>query len=240
MEKQTIKHIWSYFQNLSHEEQRLFCYDKKEWKSYKISHKETANSGRLDLKQIQAISKELIGKEVYIVHNHPTQTPSPSNPDHFQYRYIESILLLYGITIKDYLIVSKYGYYSFEEAGYLRKKPAISSLSYGKETPIAIPNVSFQDEVNKQASHIKQLSQTYKEMIFHPKMQYGNQESFSPDFFLEKEKQLVYQNIFFQVRDTQNPNQLNRLQYINKIIDPIEIYWIEKDSIRPLKLEGIL
>ena len=232
--------MWSYFQHLSHEEQRIFFYDKQEWKTYKISHKETANSGKLDLQSILHISQELLGKEVYIVHNHPTQTSEPSNPDHFQYQYIESILLLHGISVADYLIVSKYGYYSFKEAGHLTNHSPAPFHKTEKEKVISIPNLSMADTIQTYTSQIIQLSNTYAEMIFHPNIQYGVSSSFTPEFFLEKEKQLVYQNIYFQKKERNDVAQLERLRYIDKIIDPIEIYWITEDKVQPLKIEGIL
>lgn len=238
MDKQLLKYFWSHFKSLNIENQILFVYQNNQWKSFKISYKETAYSGQLNLDAIRKFANSLKGEEVYIVHNHPSMPPNPSNPDYLQYRYIQSILFLYDIKVIDFLIVSHFGYYSFQEAGELIDIPSYK-CEISDSVPIQLEKCSLSYYIHQNKESILSVSKNYREFLYNTDEQYGSIKDFSPSFILEKEKRLGFKNIFFRNK-THDKNEIERLKCIDRILDPIEIYWIETNTFIPLKLEGII
>lgn len=237
LDKQTIKYFWSFFEKLTIENQYLFGQKDGKWFAYKVSKNETDSSGELDVNKIAKIAKEIEGSSVYIVHNHPSQEPLPSNPDRYQYVYIHSILSLLNIPIEDYLIVSDCGYFSFKEANYLLENIPYVNLPT-KAEKIETPNLGFCELVEKEKDTILRLAETYNEFIFNNRVQYGTTSEFDGSFLLKKEAAFTFKSIFFKKR--KSDDDLLRLKHIDRMIDPIEIYWIDTNSISPLKLEGVI
>ncbi len=56
---------------------------------------------------------------IIIAHNHPSQTPTPSQADINITNRLKDVANLIGIELLDHIILTKNGYFSFSEEGYL-------------------------------------------------------------------------------------------------------------------------
>jgi len=239
MDKTTLKYFWSHFNHLKTETEYLFSYQHGKWSAHKIAKDlERESSGELDESKIVEIATSLKGSQIYIVHNHPTGFPNPSNPDFYHYDYIRALLSFYNLKVEDFLILSNVGYFSFKESGYMKSGPYYQT-QIDKEGLVTVPNASIValDESNYQS--VLNLSEQCTEFIFHSTKQFAAIHDFSPSFLVQHKDELSERNVFFR-RKTECPNELERLRTINIFLNPIEIYWIAQNEITPLKLEGII
>lgn len=82
----------------------------------------------LNPRQIIRHAASLDAPELILVHNHPSGNPHPSQPDIDCTRNLAKGLQLCGITLLDHVIITKGGYFSFNEQHYLpepkRNNPA--------------------------------------------------------------------------------------------------------------------
>lgn len=210
------------------EKQMAFAYKNGSWSAHHISKNETANSGETDVDHIASISHLLEGADVYIVHNHPGQTPEPSNPDYFQYGYIRSILALCRVDVTDYMIVSPYGYFSFKEAGLLRENQPFS-FTDSKAENIRGPILFRRIDLIQEKENVLALAEQYGEIILNNRFQYGTEQAFDGTFLLKQERFLSGKNIFFKRISTKD--DLVRLQHIDRLLDPIDIYLIKGEQL---------
>lgn len=85
------------------------------WISNDVSDSATNSSFEKFTKAVQYY-KEVQGKNPIIVHNHPKVSPKPSLMDYKNAELLNSWGSILGIEIADYMVFSKFGYYSFVEA----------------------------------------------------------------------------------------------------------------------------
>ena len=249
MNKSTLKYFWSHFKQLKIENEYLFAHRNGEWTAYNLSRvdeeqlqgepdEKKRSQGELDEEKLNTIAPSLVGSQLYIVHNHPSEPPTPSDFDVYHYQYIRAILSGHNLEVTDFLIVSNLGYYSFKEAGYLDTSPLYQTQT-GKEIPVTIPFASTVTLDKKYQEELWNLSQTYTEFIFFKENQFVATHDFSPAFLTNLLDTISQRNVFYR-RRTNCPNELERLRAIDAILRPIEIYWVSENETIPLKLQGVI
>ncbi|PGK51530.1 hypothetical protein CN918_27450 [Priestia megaterium] len=239
MDKSTLKYFWSHFKQLKVENEYLFAYRHGNWSAHKISRKnEYQTEGQLDEDKLNDIAPALVGSQIYIVHNHPTGSPEPSDFDFYHYSYIRALLSGHNLELSDFLILSSMGYFSFKEAGYINSAPLYHS-QVAEEGAAIIPYASTVSLEESQHHQLWELAQQYTEFIFHKDKQYVATHDFSPTFLTPLIENIWQKNVFYR-RQTNCPNELERLRAIDALLSPIEIYWVTENETIPLKLQGVI
>jgi uncharacterized membrane protein YcgQ (UPF0703/DUF1980 family) len=69
----------------------------------------------VDVELLTAVAVKTLAKAVIISHNHPSGNLTPSEADRSLTRNVVKALKFFDITLLDHIIVTKNGYYSFNE-----------------------------------------------------------------------------------------------------------------------------
>lgn len=77
----------------------------------------TINATMVDVELLTAVAVKTLAKAVIISHNHPSGNLTPSDADKSLTRNIVKALKYFDISLLDHIIVTKNGYYSFNEKG---------------------------------------------------------------------------------------------------------------------------
>jgi hypothetical protein len=233
-----IKSIWKTFEKLKIEKQRLFYLEETQLSYIDITANSNEYSGSVDEQLLLRCQSDLYKKKVIAVHNHPKQKPYPSNNDYFQKKHLEAMLSLLGVELVDYVIVSPYGYFSFQENDVFSPFFYINTSDSNIELVKGVPKIMTLDDIKHYESDFRKLFAAYNEMIYTPEKVYVGCVQIDASFLLGKQAKLSERNIFFKVKESEN--DLHRLEAINRVIEPFEIYWITKETFFPLKANGIL
>lgn len=75
----------------------------------------TINATMVDVELLTAVAVKTLAKAVIIAHNHPSGNLTPSEADRSLTRNVVKALKFFDITLLDHIIVTKSGYYSFNE-----------------------------------------------------------------------------------------------------------------------------
>lgn len=75
----------------------------------------TINATMVDVELLTAVAVKTLAKAVIIAHNHPSGNLTPSEADRSLTRNVVKALKFFDITLLDHIIVTKNGYYSFNE-----------------------------------------------------------------------------------------------------------------------------
>jgi hypothetical protein len=233
-----IKNIWEFFKRDKKESFCLFFLQDNTLSHEKVSKNETINSCEIDLKKLANLYEKLNGKEVIAVHNHPTSDPTPSYPDFFQKKYTESLLNLIGATMSDYGIVSPYGFLSFKDAKLLESRENIQPIKQHEFDEVKLPALLLSSDIEKYKDSIVNKLNTYPEIIYNNNEQYGS-FLLPGDLLVEKSGNFMSKCLFFYNEKSDTLN-LDRLNDINIVFEPFEIYLLDKENLIPLKKAGIL
>lgn len=207
------------------------------WKAEQISSNGTPNSADLINEYLtDAILniKENGVKEVYIVHNHPIANPKPSFMDYYNHKTIESFLRLSGLKALDYLIVSPYGYYSFKEDGRMDNTPSFEEAGEVIPLQFALGSLS---EVNEKKHEIMELLSQYDEVMITPEGSFaGSKLNFTKLF--KNFEEIKGNHLFFS--KCMSDEYLSRLNDIQKVFSPIEIFSTQHQDFIPLIVSGVI
>lgn len=75
----------------------------------------TINATMVDIELLTAVAVKTLAKAVIISHNHPSGNLTPSEADRSLTRNVVKALKYFDIMLIDHIIVTKHGYYSFNE-----------------------------------------------------------------------------------------------------------------------------
>lgn len=233
-----IKDVWNVFKHEKNELFYLFYEENGNLNHEKISMNESKTSGEVDLNVLIRIAPFLSGKTVIAVHNHPDDKPTPSFPDFVQKKYLESILRLINVTLKDYVIVSAYGYISFADSGIHQYKSHFQCKQYDSVESVSLPLLMMSSLVKKNEADIKSLLGKHSEVIYTPSKQYAS-NCFPGDFLLANKEDFSSKTIYFCSGELSDSIMV-RLRDINEVIEPNEIYHLVNNNLIPLKKNGIV
>ena len=82
-----------------------------------VQQKGTVNHVAIHPREVVKAALEKKASAVIMVHNHPTGDTTPSKADIDVTRKVKEALDAMGIVLHDHVIVGKFGYYSFRDAG---------------------------------------------------------------------------------------------------------------------------
>lgn len=237
MKNALIELTQSLYKQVDIEIQYLLYQVKGSWKAEQISSNGTPQSADLIpeflVDAIAGIRSHGV-TDVVIVHNHPAAHPKPSFMDYYNHQTIESYLRLFGLKAVDYLIVSPFGYYSFEEDGRMTGSEYQVSL----DTPVSIPlSLSSLDEVESQTSVILDTLEAYEEILVTPNGSYAASSLGFASFF-EKFEEIKGNHLFFCKR--QDDEYYTRLNDVYKVFSPLEIFQVQEDTLVPLVVNGVM
>ncbi|MGN5650551.1 JAB domain-containing protein [Bacillus sp. Brlt_9] len=126
--KKLLNYLNSLYKDQLLEKQYLVFQDQNNkfhhfWISNDVSDSATNSSFEKFTKAVLQY-KEINGKNPVIVHNHPKVSPEPSLMDYKNAELLNTWASILAIEIADYMVFSKYGYYSFFEANEWSSFPA--------------------------------------------------------------------------------------------------------------------
>lgn len=111
------QYLRSRMEHLSHEEIHVVLLDR----SKRILHHERVSSGGTsmaiaDVKMIMKPAVERLADGIILAHNHPSDTPYPSNHDNTLTSHVKQACRVMGIELIDHIIVCRAGrYYSYND-----------------------------------------------------------------------------------------------------------------------------
>lgn len=228
--KKILEMLKQLYKNEKNEKQYMIFRDGyKNYFYYLISDdvsENATNSSYEKFKKAVQFFKEKLGVEAFIVHNHPNALPTPSLMDYSNAQLIRVWSSVFEINVKDYMIFSEYGYYSFSEADEW-EKPFIRSKGEVEAITLDIKNVTFADIMNKK-EEINHLFQHFKEgVLLNKKIYFSN---CLPLEFIKKEIENVSiknaTTVFFSKGKTDEDN----IAIIRKFLNPVGIIEISPDG----------
>lgn len=167
MDRTFLKTILAPYKNKKNEEQILFVFNNNRLiKSVSLSSTDFENVGVTDFRKLSCLenfSNQSDAYSFYIVHNHPEGTATPSQADFENYRFLFYLCSFFNIEISDYLIVSKYGFFSFKNKNFLLEFKPHTFINANKENSVfdfssdfrlSSIKSSFSDYMNESESKI--------------------------------------------------------------------------------------
>lgn len=171
MNSTVVQSTYSFFKGLKYETQYLFIFDQNYnlLNSIEICNTKNKHSGVTDFSLFSKL-KDYQNKKLlfFIVHNHPYASPEPSQGDFENYRVINHFFSFFNLELHDYLIFSRFGYFSFKKHNFLFpfKEHAFKSAGLNKKMHLEV-DFSF-DKINNEYSNLFN-SKDFKFYIVTPK-----------------------------------------------------------------------